>query len=80
MDFIDHLYTLYEIVRHQLSYMKLYNTQHAFIGHDTTINMGYTYKAISLDPEWGFEPTLWLLTENVDYKETALPSECIPFT
>ena len=28
--FIDHNTHLYEIVRHQLSYMQLYNTQHAY--------------------------------------------------
>ena len=41
--------------------------------------MGYTYKVISLDPERGFEPQLRLLTENVDYKATALPSELSSF-
>ena len=41
--------------------------------------MGYTNKVISLDPEWGFEPTLQLLTKNIDYKATALPSELSSF-
>ena len=31
MAFVDHFTHLYEIARHQLSYMELYNTQHAYI-------------------------------------------------
>ena len=31
MAFIDHYTHLYEIVRHQISYMQLYNTQHSHL-------------------------------------------------
>ena len=33
MVFIDHFTHLYEIERHQLSYMQLYNTQDAYYSH-----------------------------------------------
>ena len=41
---------------HGLPWSYFSSTAHAlFIGHDATINTGYTYKVISLDPERGLE-------------------------
>ena len=43
--------------------------------YKTSIRVTLTNEDLIMEPEWGFEPTLWLLTENVDYEATALPSE-----
>ena len=56
MAFIDHCTHLYEIVRHQLSYMQLYNTQHinrlVFKGE---IKDGSHYSQLSNGLDSGFQ-------------------------
>ena len=46
--FIDHFTHLYEIAMHQLSYMQLYNTQHAYNPLQNTIQPWWlTYLKVS---------------------------------
>ena len=60
MAFIDHFTHLYEIVRHQLSYMQLYNTQHVTVARrDRTSSVPKSVLRLIVDKGQGLWSDKW---------------------
>ena len=77
MAFIDHYTHLYKIVRHQLSYMQLYNTQHAYKLLQNTVFYGVLHR---LSPATFLQLKIQLEMHDLNprpskYQSNGLPTE-----